>query len=697
MNVKKHKWLVWAMLISLMLGIWDGSVAKGEENNPPVATGKVGQITQVKLMMEKPVGGGTLPSEVRVETSAVESAAIERPAIETVSVETISWESGESGNFSKIDDLQGHKVESNKQYKVTITLKTEKFIFKDGVEVWMGESPDTVFRGKIDEDRRQDVIKVSWTFTPKPTPVPTTSPTMMPVPTPIPTVPPTLKPTSDPDASPTIVSTATPAVKPSVSPTALPTMKPTTKPTQSPSASPVVTTTPPGETSLPASESPTDAPSVSPSPEPTGTQSPTPDVSPSPSATATSTVAPITKTNMPQQDNKTITKIHVNNVKLPRGDERFPNQNLKFNTVFSNEEIADEEIVKLLSFEWRIKAGDTWIEEKGEAKYNETYQLWITLTVTGGYKIKDGLEVSVDGEDIAGEYITVENGKVTIKFTFSTGSRPTQSSTPPTASLSPVPVPSVSPSATYTVTLDANGGKFKNTKQKKKTITFTAEELKRGAVEDLPMKGEITKKGCIFIGWYEGKKPVEKITESRKMTLKAQWVQKSVLMQYPGEVLKWTKFKLSKDVKLTYVSIKKYKSFVEIDQTEKTIKAEKYFKKAELILTINGKKVKGVVLKIKFPEVKVNKERIQKKRYVTGVYTTYKITYVSKPKKKAVKAVAIYSRKEDGKYKPVKELSRLKGGLASVKQRTKIYIKVRIYYGTGKKDYSESKHTVLRG
>lgn len=259
--------------------------------------------------------------------------------------------------------------------------------------------------------------------------------------------------------------------------------------------------------------------------------------------------------------------------------------------------------------------------------------------------------------------------------------------TPPIETALPLVSPSpslVPPVTTYTVTLEANGGTVSQ-----KSISFTAEEVSK-----IKLPKPIRKK-YVFIGWYEGKKRVEKLTELRNITLKAQWVTASVDMGYLG-TLKWKKIKLSPDVKLTEVSIeKKYKKFVKIDMKKKTIKGKKYFKKAKLTLKIDGKNVSGVVLKMKLPKAEIKiKKAGGRKRYVIGVYRTYELGYAYKPG--AIGAVAEYSYKKKGKYKKcVKALNRLKGGSVSVKKGRTVYMRVKIYYG--KNDYSKSKPKPLKG
>lgn len=482
MNVKEHKWLVWVMIISLVSGMWSGSVARGEDKNSPEKTEQVKEITRVKIGMDEPKLGELLPSQVTVQEVQVESSTIEIISVESATVETISWSSRKSKDekFQKIDGWQNHTVKDNTEYEVKITLKTEKCVFQEGVEVYMGEKLGS--RDTSENSNEGKSVTVSWNFTvgkvPAPTPTPPTEPT------------------SSPETTPTAVPTPSPSVTPTQPPVTTEKPAQSASPTKEPSPD-----TPPIETALPL-------------------------VSPSPSL-----VPPVT---------------------------------------------------------------------------------------------------------------------------------------------------------TYTVTLEANGGTVSQ-----KSISFTAEEISK---IKLPKP---TRKKYVFIGWYEGKKRVEKLTELRNITLKAQWVTESVDMGYLGK-LKWKKFKLNSDVKLTEVSIeKKYKKFVKIDKKKKTIKGKKYFKKAKLTLKIDGKNVSGVILKMKLPQAKIKIKKAGKRmRYVIGVYRTYELAYAYKPG--ATGAVAEYSYKKKGKYKKcVKALNRLKGGSVSVKKGRTVYMRVKIYYG--KNDYSESKPKPLKG
>lgn len=382
---------------------------------------------------------------------------------------------------------------------------------------------------------------------------------------------------------------------------------------------------------------------------------------------------------------------------------------------------------------------------------NTEYKVEITLKAEG-CKFKEGVKVDM-GEKLYDKLENSDEGKsVTVSWNFTFGKVPEPTPTPPTKTTSPTtptptsppkPTPSVTPTAvptptpsssvmptqppvttekpaqsalptkepspdtppietalplvspspslvppvtTYTVTLEANGGTVSQ-----KSISFTAEEVSK-----IKLPKPIRKK-YVFIGWYEGKKRVEKLTELRNITLKAQWVTASVDMGYLG-TLKWEKFKLSSDVKLTEVSIeKKYKKFVRINNKKKTLKGKKkkYFKKAKLTLKIDGKNVEGVVLKMKLPEAKIKiKKAGKRRRYVIGVYRTYELAYAYKPG--ATGAVAEYSYKKEGKYKKcVKALNRLKGGSVSVKKGRTVYMRVKIYYG--KNDYSKSKPKPLKG
>lgn len=412
---------------------------------------------------------------------------------------------------------------------------------------------------------------------------------------------------------------------------------------------------------------------------------------------------------------------------------------------WSSRKSEDEEFQKI----------DGW--QNHTVKDNTEYKVEITLKAAEGCKFKNGVNVYMEkGPDRVALENSNEGKSVTVSWNFTVGEVPAPTPTPPTETTSPpkptptaaptsppkqtpsvmptstpptTPTPSssvmptqspvttekpaqsasptkepspdtppietalplVSPSpslvppvTTYTVTLEANGGTVSQ-----KSISFTAEEVSK-----IKLPKPIRKK-YIFIGWYEGKKRVEKLTELRNITLKAQWVTASVDMSYLG-TLKWKKIKLSPDVKLTEVSIeKKYKKFVKIDMKKKTIKGKKYFKKAKLTLKINGKNVSGVVLKMKLPKAEIKiKKAGKRRRYVIGVYRTYELGYAYKPG--AIGAVAEYSYKKKGKYKKcVKALNRLKGGSVSVKKGRTVYMRVKIYYG--KNDYSKSKPKPLKG
>lgn len=391
---------------------------------------------------------------------------------------------------------------------------------------------------------------------------------------------------------------------------------------------------------------------------------------------------------------------------------------------------------------------DGW--QAHQVEDNTEYKVEITLKAAEGCKFKKGVNVYMGEKEKP--YDKLENsdeGKVTVSWNFTVGKVPAPTPTPsvtPTSSPEPTPTaaptslpetmppatptpspsvtptqppvatekpaqsasptkepspdtppietalpfvspsPSLAPPVTYTVTLEANGGTVTQ-----KSISFTAEEVSK---IKLPKPA---RKKYVFIGWYEGKKRVEKLTELRNITLKAQWVTASVDMGYLG-TLKWEKFKLSSDVKLTEVSIeKKYKKFVKINNKKKTLKGKKkkYFKKAKLTLKIDGKNVSGVVLKMKLPKAEIKiKKAGGRKRYVIGVYRTYELGYAYKPG--AIGAVAEYSYKKKGKYKKcVKALNRLKGGSVSVKKGRTVYMRVKIYYG--KNDYSKSKPKPLKG
>lgn len=588
MNVKEHKWLVWLMVVSLMLGMWNGSVVKGEENaGTEETTRQVKEITRVDIRMDDPVKGENLPSQVAVEAVLVESPVIETISTESVTVE-LSWSSRQSvsAEFKEISNWKKHQAENDTEYKVEITLNTTECVFKKGVEIYIGKNQG---KDEVSEEvENNSTVKVSWTFTFG------------------------------------TLDTQTPS----------PTTSATSSPTQTPA-----------------------------------------------------------ETESPQTETITIESVHIDGVSPPVGGKEFPKEELT---------IAESAAIETFSIEWRDSSGAE-VKEK-RAEYEKEYQLWIGLEAKNGYEFaeKEDLKVSVNSVGEGFEVEREKDGKkVTIKCEFKTGKGPTQSASPlptqsalPTTEPSPespsieTPLPVVSPlptpPTTYTITLVPNGGTVSQ-----KSISFTAEEVSK---VKLPNP---TREKYVFIGWYEGKKRVEKIMEPRNMTLKAQWVTASIEMGYLS-TLKWAKFKLSSDVKLTEVSIeKKYKKFVKINKKKKTLKGKKYFKKAKLTLKIDGENVTGVVLTMKIPEAKIIvKKAGGRKRYVIGVYRTYQLAYAHKPG--ATKAVAEYSYKKKGKYKKcVKALNRLKGGSVSVKKGRTVYMRVTIYYG--KNAYSKSKPKPLKG
>lgn len=202
-----------------------------------------------------------------------------------------------------------------------------------------------------------------------------------------------------------------------------------------------------------------------------------------------------------------------------------------------------------------------------------------------------------------------------------------------------------------------------------------------------------SRKGYKFIGWYNGKNRVEKITVAKDLTLKAQWVQASIDLKYQS-TLKWSKY-LSPDVKLTKSVIeKKYTKYVKINQKKGTMEGKKYFKKAKVTLRINGKSIDVTVKRLSpKPKVKIVKagKRIP---YAIGVYRTFKLSYKHEPG--ATRAVAEYSyKKKSGFKKCVKELNTLKGGSVSVKKGRTAYFRVTVYYGKYKS--SKSELVVLKG
>lgn len=769
MNVKKHRCLVWVVMISLLLGTWNGSVARGEENNLPVETGKVRQITQVKLEMDEldeghvgqklpavsvtevwaqvetaKVDTATVESKkvevAKVDTAAVESTKVETVKVDTTAIEqTISWRSRNIVN-GEFESFNGDCVKNNTEYEVNITLKTESYIFMDGVEVCLGD-------GKPEEITRvsEKEIKVSRNFMvgtlaspPSAMPPETTTP-----PTSTPIVPPTATPTAPPVIQqPAVIDTlSVEGVVPPVGDQKFPKeeLRVTTK---FPDA---IATIEPGWHS---DSEPTEG--IGEIAEFNKTYvlwiQLTAEVGYEfgemldPGVVKDINGIPIDKVEVehdkenkgkviikctfptgpkPIQTPKVINKLYVEGVEAPVAGKGLPEGELEVLTNLRKED--HPEAIATIEPDWYSEE-DKKIGKEETAILGNKYVLWIKLTAGNGYVFNEKLnrvEVSDKNDNLIENPKVVHDeenkGKVVIiKCTFEAGDNPDQppsespTAEPPTEhpSASPVAtppsalIPLVTPSTTYKVTLDANGGKFKNTKQKQKKITFTTEDLNRGGV-DLPKKGEMTKKGCIFIGWYKEKTRVKEITEPGNITLKAQWVKASFTMKYPGGTFKWVNFKLDSNVKLTEVSIKekKYRSFVKIDNKKKTIKGKKYFKKASLILKIDGEEVTGVVLKMKLPEVKIRRNAtIKRRRYVIGVYTTYKVAYIYPYKNRAIKVEAKYSYKKNGRYKPCsKALNRPNGGVVNVEQGTTVFMKVRIYYGKGKNDYSESKERALRG
>ena len=247
----------------------------------------------------------------------------------------------------------------------------------------------------------------------------------------------------------------------------------------------------------------------------------------------------------------------------------------------------------------------------------------------------------------------------------------------------PVPYPSISPitPTTYTITFNANGGVVSE-----KSITYTAEQL--GTIK-LP---EPTRKGYIFIGWYDGKTRVEKITVVKNLSLKAQWVKKTVSGYYPKLDLKKI-LKLSSDVKLDGGSIKiekKFRKKVKINQKKKLVTVNKYFKKAKLFLKINGKEV-TVTVNVKLPQPVIKVTRAKKAiAYTTGVYRKFNFKYVYQ--KGATRAVAEYYSQKKGKYVKCSSIqNRLKGAYANVRKGTSVFFRVTIYYGKYKSPRSTTK------
>lgn len=247
----------------------------------------------------------------------------------------------------------------------------------------------------------------------------------------------------------------------------------------------------------------------------------------------------------------------------------------------------------------------------------------------------------------------------------------------------PVPHPSISPITppAYTITFNANGGVVSE-----RSITYTAEQL--GTIK-LP---EPTRKDYLFIGWYDGKTRVEKITAVKNLSLKAQWVKKTISGYYPKLDLKKL-LKLSSDVKLDEGSIKiekKFRKKVKINQKKKLVTVKKYFKKAKLSLKINGKKI-TVTVNVKLPQPVIKVTRAKKAiAYTTGVYRKFNFKYVYQ--KGATRAVAEYYSQKKGKYVKCSSIqNRLKGAYANVRKGTSVFFRVTIYYGKYKSPQSATK------
>lgn len=324
--------------------------------------------------------------------------------------------------------------------------------------------------------------------------------------------------------------------------------------------------------------------------------------------------------------------------------------------------------------EWmRINKNNKEPVGKGEiADYDTEYEVVITLKAGDKCWFDEDLQVTIGG--LAGTVSSNNGDTVTVSYTFPK----TQIKPIPKADQSILPTP-----PTYTLTLNLNKG----TLSQQLTIHFTADEISKLS---LPTP---TCKGYKFIGWYDGKNRIEKITEAKDITLKAQWIKGSIDLKYQS-VLTWSKY-LDPDVKLTKITIeKKYTKHVKINQKKGTMEGKKYVKKAKVTLTINGKKVDVTVKRLSpKPKVKIVKagKRIP---YVIGIYRTFKLSY--KYESGATRAVAEYSyKKKRGFKKCVKALNTLKGGSVSVKKGRTVYFRVTIYYGKWKSPKSEL--TVLKG
>ncbi|MCM1245128.1 MAG: InlB B-repeat-containing protein [Roseburia sp.] len=389
-----------------------------------------------------------------------------------------------------------------------------------------------------------------------------------------------------------------------------------------------------------------------------------------------------------------IDEVPISNIVIPKGGQSLPEETPTIDT--KGIEILKEHI------EWKDEDGKS-ITDK-QAKYDTTYKLWIPLQAEKGYEFRDWLKITVN--DILDKNIAWErdgNNKniiiVKIKFTTdkdlsSTSPLETPTVTPPdspnvepSASQAPVPIlqPTIPPT-TYTITLDVNGGTLSQ-----KSITFTAETMS-GVKLPTP-----TKKDSLFLGWYQGKKRVSQIMEAKDISLKAQWASAKITMKYWSTISCVKKLKLSSDVKLEKIEFdKKYKKYFKVDQKKLTIKGKKYVKKATVNLTIDGKKLeKGVTVKMELPQPEIKiVSKGRPKAYAIGIYRTFKLSYTYAPG--ATKAVAEYSKKKKKGYKKCgKALNQLKGGSASIRKGTTIYMRVTIYYG--KNASKKSAFVTLKG
>lgn len=440
-----------------------------------------------------------------------------------------------------------------------------------------------------------------------------------------------------------------------------------------------------------------------------------------------------------QKDNKNsvqyVKEIDLTVATKPEEGKTIPSiETVSIETVSVEDAFIEPASIDTPTVEWKKMGLNGNLEDAGKSflnnsKYILRIELKMSAEYSNNYELKAETIVRLNREQLR---VVYAKGKIYVEKEYILGSLPTSSPTlPPTPSVPPSSIPSSSPSTTppttspttpsttppstptveptlpppetpsielplisptpvvsptpptYTLTLTPNKG----TLSQQLTIPFTADGISKLS---LPIP---TRKGYKFIGWYDGKNRIEKITEAKDITLKAQWIKGSIDLKYQS-VLKWSKY-LDPDVKLTKITIeKKYTKHVKINQKKGTMEGKKYVKKAKVTLTINGKKVDVTVKRLSpKPKVKIVKagKRIP---YVIGIYRTFKLSY--KYESGATRAVAEYSyKKKRGFKKCVKALNTLKGGSVSVKKGRTVYFRVTIYYGKWKSPKSEL--TVLKG